>query len=460
MKKLISYLLLGVVVASLTACSESIYDSRLRELIIEDMTFDCGASTQTQTFRHEDLSNYECESSETWCSTTLDCDNSQLMVSVTANDTYDARTATVKIADKNDDTARSFNVTQERNTGLFIGDTDFEASQYGDTITVDIESNVNYEVQIPSNCDWVKLGDDASQTRGLENSSFNLYISENNTYEERKASITVTNKDEGLSGTVNIHQGFETVFEADVTSFDVDMDGDVITINMNSNIDYETVIPEDCDWITLYAGAESRALKTSAINLKVAENDSYHDRNAVVTVRNQDAGVEILIKIHQGFELTFSIDKQEVTMDEDGGTFTVNLESNIDYNVSIPEDCDWITQPASGRAATTKALVFQVGENKSYKKRSAVITISNKEAGADAKITVTQTFSAVFKADKTSFEANMSGDKITVTMESNVNYEVRIPEDCDWITRATDVRTRATKKLGVARPIKPNTVKM
>ena len=184
MKKLISYLLLGVVVASLTACSESIYDSRLRELIIEDMTFDCGASTQTQTFRHEDLSNYECESSETWCSTTLDCDNSQLMVSVTANDTYDARTATVKIADKNDDTARSFNVTQERNTGLFIGDTDFEASQYGDTITVDIESNVNYEVQIPSNCDWVKLGDDASQTRGLENSSFNLYISENNTYEE------------------------------------------------------------------------------------------------------------------------------------------------------------------------------------------------------------------------------------------------------------------------------------
>ena len=64
MKKLIVYLLLGIVATSFTACSDNNYTSRLKELIIEDMTFDHGLSTKTLSFRHEDLSNYECKSSE------------------------------------------------------------------------------------------------------------------------------------------------------------------------------------------------------------------------------------------------------------------------------------------------------------------------------------------------------------------------------------------------------------
>ena len=72
MKKQLLYLLLGIVATSFTACSDNSYTSRLKELIIEDMTFTSGQSSKTVSFRHEDLSNYECKSSEEWCEAAFD----------------------------------------------------------------------------------------------------------------------------------------------------------------------------------------------------------------------------------------------------------------------------------------------------------------------------------------------------------------------------------------------------
>ena len=134
MKKLILFLLFGIVAGSFTACSDENYSSRLKELIIEDMTFDQSQSTKTLTFRHEDLSNYECKSSEDWCAAAFDFANSKLTISVKANETYDPRTATITLADKVDGTLRAFTVNQTRNTGLFIDETLFNISMYGGTI--------------------------------------------------------------------------------------------------------------------------------------------------------------------------------------------------------------------------------------------------------------------------------------------------------------------------------------
>ena len=240
------------------------------------------------------MSNYECKSSEDWCTAAFDVANSKLIVNVQANNTYDPRTATITLADKIDGTLRAFTINQSRNTGLFIGETLFEISMYGGSATVELESNVEYEVVIPSDCDWVTL-DNETKTRGLEKSSFTLNVSENKSYKERKAFITVINKDENLSGTVTITQPFETVFKADKTSFILDMDGGIVSINMESNIDYEIVIPEESNWIKVYEPSKTREVASSTVMLKVDENKSYNNRDGIVYLRNNDAGAEILI---------------------------------------------------------------------------------------------------------------------------------------------------------------------
>ena len=447
MKKLILYLLVGVVIGSLTACSDSDYTSRLKELIIEDMTFDDGQSSQSLTFRHEDLSNYECKSSEEWCVISLDVANSRLVVSVKANETYDSRTATIVLADKIDGTLRAFNVTQKRKPGLFIGETSFEVPMEGSSINVNMESNVKYEIQIPSEYDWIHLAE-SSSTRGLEKSSFTLLVDENKSYHERTAIITVINKDENLSGKVTVHQPFDLVFNADSTSFNMDMDGGIITINLESNISYNVNIPKECDWITRTSSAKTRATKSEAILLKVAENKSYHDRDAVITIGNEEAGAEINVIVHQSFVAVFNADQKTFEIPMEGGTVNVNMESNVSYEVSIPKDCDWVTLPSAGRtrATTTSTVKLNVAENKSYKDRTVVVTISNKEAGVSVPITIHQPFNTIFKADKTYFEVDMAGGTVTVNMESNISYDVKIPEDCDWITLPASSRKASVTK--------------
>lgn len=541
---------------ALSSCSEEGYQSRLRELILEDLQFDNGASSQELVFRHEDLSAYECESSEEWCKVSIDAPSRKMMVSVTANDTYDPRTAVITIADKNDATKRSFSVSQKRNTGLFIGETDFQVPMEGGSVTVNLESNVNYEVVIPGDCDWLSLATDDAKSRGLEESSFTLLVNANKSYYNRSAIVKVVNTDEGLSGSVSVSQSFDTVFTVDSTDFEIPMDGGTFTVNVESNVSYEVKLPEgcdwitpsikkkdpdfkteateivftvkentgydardaiitlvnenaniatpltvhqpftavfnadkktfevpmeggtvtvnmesnvsydvsipaDCDWVTLPSSSRTRGVKSSVVTLDVKENKSYHDRDVIVTISNKDAGVSVPITIHQPFTTVFTVDNTTFDVAMEGGTVTVNLQTNISYDVMIPDECDWITLPATSksrmnsekarkskksRAATTEAIVLRVKENPGYKDRDAVVTIGNKDAGAEIKISIHQPFTTVFKADKTAFDVDMAGGTITVNMESNISYDVSIPSGCDWITMPTAARSKARAK--------------
>ena len=431
---------------ALSSCSEEGYQSRLRELILEDLQFDNGASSQELVFRHEDLSAYECESSEEWCKVSIDAPSRKMMVSVTANDTYDPRTAVITIADKNDATKRSFSVSQKRNTGLFIGETDFQVPMEGGSVTVNLESNVNYEVVIPGDCDWLSLASDEAKSRGLEESSFTLLVNANKSYYNRSAIVKVVNTDEGLSGSVSVSQSFDTVFTVDSTDFEIPMDGGTFTVNVESNVSYEVKLPEGCDWITPSIKKKDPDFKTETTEIvfTVKENTGYDARDAIITLVNENAGIATPLTVHQPFTAVFNADKKTFEVPMEGGTVTVNMESNVSYDVSIPADCDWVTLPSSARTRGVKPSVvtLEVKENKSYHDRKVVVTIANKDAGVSVPITIDQPFNTVFTADKTAFDVDMAGGTVTVNLQTNISYNVMIPDECDWITLPATSKSR------------------
>ena len=435
MVKVFSYLLPLTSYLFFVSCSDDGYQSRLRELLIDDMTFDFKASSQEVTFRHEDLSNYDCQSSEEWCTVAFDVVSSKMKVSVIANDTYDPRVSTITLADRKDASAkRTFTVTQKRNTGLFIDKTDFEVPIEGGSVTVSLKSNVDYVVQIPADCDWLKLAPEP-KTRGLDSTTFTLLASGNTSYHDRTALVTVTNKAEGLSGTVTVYQPFVAVFNVDSTSFEMPMDPGTFTINVASNIHYDIIIPDDCDWITSAVKSHNSPLTadTTAIAFNVKENKGYKDRTAVITLSNEEAGVSVAVNVSQPFTPVFNPDQKSFDVPMEGGTVTVNMESNVSYNVIIPSDCDWITLPDASRSKTratkTTPIILKVKENPGYKDREAIVTICNKEAGVEAKITIRQPFNTTFSVDKNAFDVAMEGGTITVNLTHNISYDVKIPDD-------------------------------
>ena len=294
----------------------------------------------------------------------------------------------------------------------------------------------------------------------------------NESYKARDAVVTIGNKAAGVSIKISVHQPFSTVFSVDKNTHDVDQDGGTVIVTLTHNIGFDVKIPDDCDWITLpastrgkkqagtRAGAESQ---TTVLTFRVKENTTYEARDAIITISNKEAGAEIKVSIHQAFTTTFKADKTSFDVPTEGGTITVNMESNVGYDVSIPSDCDWITLPAGARAKTraakTTAVVLRVSENTTYKERDAVVTISNKEAGVSVGIYIHQPFETVFNVDKAEAEVPMDGGTVTATVESNVDYNVSIPSDCKWITLSSGSRsrTRGTKTSVLVFRVAPNT---
>ena len=424
------------------------YQSRLRELLMEDMSFTWEGGTQEQEYRHENLSVYKVSNKESWCSSRLDINNSKLVVTVKANTTYDARTDTVTLTDTIAKTSRYITVKQARNTGLFLDKTYFEASMYGDTVSTKLMHNVSYEVQIPDTCDWVTRVT-TNKTRGLDSTTLTFCVKENKTYKNREATITVINKDEKLTDKLKIYQPFNTVFKADSTNFEVDMYGDTITVNLETNISYDVTIPDTCSWITRKnssraggARALTRGVETKTLTFFIKENKSYHNRDGVVILSNSDAGASIAIKVHQPFNTVFSPEKKYYQASQYGDTISIKMNANVSYDVTFPEGCDWISRASTRktRGVETTYILLKVAENKTYKEREAVINVTNEEAGVSESITIYQPFSTVFSTDSTSFEVSMDGATFTVNLRHNVGYDVSIPSDCDWITKATGTR--------------------
>lgn len=445
----LSFLLLLSSFLALSCSSEDGYQSRLRELLLEDMTFGCEQGEQEQTFRHEDLSAYTVKSNQPWCVPRLDINNSKLIVAVMANDTYDARQDTVTLTDSNNQATRFITVTQARRTGLFIDKINFEAKMAGDTITANLKSNVSYTVHIPDTIDWVTQPDASSLTRGLQESSLTFYVKKNKTYHSRDAVITVTNKDEKLTDKLTIHQPFNQVFKVDSTAFEASMDGQEIIANVESNIPFNVSIPDSSKWVTIpKRSIRNDEFTTTDTELKftVKENTTYHARDAVVILSNEEGGISDTISIHQPFTAVFKADKKSFEASMDGETITINVESNVSYDVKIPDGCDWISRAASRkgtRGITNSVVELKVAANKSYKAREAVVVISNEAAGVSESITITQPFNTTFSVDKKDFEIEQGGGTFTVNLTHNISYDVVIPADCDWITLPVSTRGKS-----------------
>ena len=146
--------------AGLGSCSsDEEYSSRLRELIIKDLTFDPdeeeNSLSRTSTFRNEDLTNYRAVPDASWCHVSFDVAKSQMTVTVDENNSYDVRKTVVTLSDVlAPEVTRTFTVTQKQNNVIRVSPTSIEAKTAGGLFEISFEHNVN-DYKIECDADWV-----------------------------------------------------------------------------------------------------------------------------------------------------------------------------------------------------------------------------------------------------------------------------------------------------------------
>ena len=200
-----------------------------------------------------------------------------LRLTIDENKTYDARTANIKLYDKNSEASELITITQGAKGGIEIPQKSFSLDELGGEITLAVNSNVDYKLTI--NDDWIK---EAQKTRGLESHEHKLTIAPLADGTEREGTITVSNDELDYSETITIKQNNTFYFEGDTS-------GEVL-IGKEKKLTIKNLTKQDIEWSssdTSIATVENGTVKgiskgSATITVKTA--DGKHTANYVIKV--------------------------------------------------------------------------------------------------------------------------------------------------------------------------------
>ena len=216
----------------------------------------------------------------------------QVVLSVAANESYDARETQVTVKQKNGSLSGVVTIRQDEKYGLMVTQTDFELGPESQTIDVEVKFNVDFDVVIPESCkDWIKL----VSTKGLSQKTFTFSVALNQTYGAREGSITFKQKNGPLSGTVAVKQAQNDELIAGPTDFEVSGDGGTVTVDVSTNVDY--VVETESDWIHVI---KTKGLQTYQVVLEVDANPDRDPRAGTVYIRQAGGKIGQSIRIKQG----------------------------------------------------------------------------------------------------------------------------------------------------------------
>ncbi len=216
----------------------------------------------------------------------------QIVLEVAENDTYDQRETKVNVKQKNGDLSGVITIKQGEKYGILVSQPEFDLSNEAATIDVEVKYNVDFEVVIPDDCkSWIKQ----VSTKSLNSKTYTFSIARNETYDNREGSITFKQKKGSLSGTVAIKQAQTDYLEVAKNEFTVDIEGETITIEVSSNVDYTVSISEDAQsWLSKVG---TKGLSKDNLQIAVAAGNDNTDRKGEIIISFGD--LKRTIKVHQ-----------------------------------------------------------------------------------------------------------------------------------------------------------------
>lgn len=175
----------------------------------------------------------------------------------------------------------------------------FTLSSTKDTIEVEVISNLEFEVLMPTSETWIK-----HLTTKKENSKSTIYyeIDTNNTYTSRKAEIIYYEKDGDLAKKITIIQAQKEAIIVSKSSYDVNSNGGELEITLLSNIDFEVIIPSDATWLSLKeikTTTTTDGLSTKKIYLTILGYTGDNSRYVIISLSNSSKNISESITINQ-----------------------------------------------------------------------------------------------------------------------------------------------------------------
>lgn len=390
-------LMLSAIIISMASCSnddevipEVTFPQGSVDYFEESIDFDNLANEKTVSFTSNvpwTISVDETRNGSVWCTvspTQGDAGTANVTIRVEENTTYDDRNAVLRLS--YGDSSKNIFVNQKQLDAITLTADRFEVPAEGGTIEVEVKANVDYTSIINDDCkDWIHQ---SSSSRGLSTTSLKFQIDPTEEYEQRKGEIMIKSGD--ISETVTVYQTGGGILSLTEKEFNLNSTEQELAIEVSSNFEYEVEMP-NVDWIT---EVQSRGISTHTLYLHIAENTLYDNRSATLRLYDKNSDISENVVINQSQKGAILFEPQEYEFDENGGSFTINVNSNVNYEVEIP--VDWITESPNARALTERNHTFNILPLTQNYDREAKIKFSDSATGTTEEIIISQNRSIFF----------------------------------------------------------------
>ena len=238
----------------------------------------------------------------------------------------------------------------------------------GGTSTVSFATTANWTAKImESQATWCKVSPAAG---GSGNHTITITTVANDTPDSRTATVRLASGN--VAKDIKVTQKQKDALTVTSNKFEIPAEGGSIEIEAKANVELGYEISEEGkSWITFVA---TKALKTSYLTFKVAENGSKDRREARIILKGGNLTEEVTVRQEGAEEPVFSISATNVEVGAEQSTFEITVTSNMGYE--IKPQADWIMEITS-KAVSDNVHVFEVSENSSTQAREGIIVFCN-----------------------------------------------------------------------------------
>ena len=352
-------------------------------------------------------------------------DSEKITFTIDPSDEYDKREGKIYFTSRDEEEVVT--IYQAGEGKLVLSQNEYNLTGSEQEFTIDVSSNFDFGMTLPE-VDW--LQENKSQTRGMSSHQLKFKVTKNEDYNSRSAKIKLfDNNNKKLSEEIVINQAsIGAIITLDSTTYNIGSEKQDLDIEVMSNFDYNVDF-QGATWIK--QRAKTRGVSSKLLKLTIEKNDNLEARTAKIKLYDKNSAASEEITIIQKAKSAIEVPTTSFTVDENGGTVIVVVNSNTDYNFTINND--WIKEASGTRGLEAHEHTLTIDALGDAANREGTITISNEDMKFSKTVTIKQYQS--FGFDKS--EANvLIGKEHKITL-NNLTDDVNI----EWTSSNESIAT-------------------
>ncbi len=260
----------------------------------------------------------------------------------------------------------------------------FNETKSNDVITFTTTSEWSADLINDRAANWIIISPKSGKAG---QSKINVYVSENSLYDDRSATIQI--RCGSIKKDITIVQKQKDALTVTSSKFEIDAKGGSVNIEVKSNIDFNWDISNTSrSWIKYFG---TKAIESHTLQFSISENTDISNREGEIVLTGLTGNkLSETIKIYQsGVEPSIILTQDKYNVPDIGSVIKVEIKSNVDVSVKIPDNVDWITENKD-KSVSTNTYYLTITPNKTDAERSSEIIFYNKEYSISQDIFIKQ----------------------------------------------------------------------